>query len=167
MTQSPPLAATSVTRRELAKLGPRDAAYLKSVSKQLSATFDVAMVVGDVVLPAHSYILAASSAIFADKLAGQDDDKGSLTRPSSKPYIISLMEDDHDAQSVQAALQFMYNAYPPSEGRPNIETQAEAELLAQFGCKYGMQFPSGCKRRLPVGRVEGQIPPPYGFQQTL
>lgn len=115
--------------------------YGQSVPQQLSTTFDAVLVGGDLILPTHTYILAAASPYFARELAAQDEDSdftGGLSRLSCKPYVISLTEQD-GTQSAQAALKYLYSAFPSSPVGPEIQSQEDAELLAVFGSKFQAQ----------------------------
>ena len=115
--------------------------YGQSVPQQLLTTFDAVLVGDDVTLPAHTYILAAASPYFANKLAAQDEDFdfiGGLSRLSCNPYVILLTEQD-GVQSAPAALKYLYSEFSASPIGPEIQSQEDAELLAVFGSKYEVQ----------------------------
>ncbi len=115
--------------------------YGQSVPQQLLTAFDAVLVGDDVTLPTHTYILAAASPYFANKLAAQDEDldfTGGLSRLSCKPYVISLTEQD-GIQSAPAALKYLYSEFSSSPIGPEIQSQEDAELLAVFGSKYEVQ----------------------------
>ena len=131
-------ALSSLTRRDLVQLSS-ETSYGQSVPQQLSTTFDAVLVGGDLILPTHTYILAAASSYFARELAAQDEDSdftGGLSRLSCKPYVISLTEQD-GTQSAQAALKYLYCAFSPIG--PEVQSQEDAELLAVFGSKFQVQ----------------------------
>lgn len=128
-----------MTRQDLVQLTSQEARYLRDMPERLAATCDVALCVGDHVLPVHSYIMAASSDTFAGQLAAQDADfHEGITRLSSMPYTISL--GDEELETVQHVLQYMYMVCPPREGPAEVSSRQKAEQLASFGHKYGVQY---------------------------
>ncbi len=83
--------------------------------------------------------MAASSVTFAEKLAAQDEDfHEGITRLRSKPYTISLQ--DEELETVQHVLQYIYRVFPPRKGPAKVQSQQEAEHLASFGHKYDVQY---------------------------
>lgn len=123
---------------KLAHTNPSDAAYLGNLSHQLSTMVDVAITVGDTMLPAHSYVLAAASPVLEQQLASQSPD--SIEDPDGKAilYALDLTTDGEDC--AKAALDYIYSMCPLKGAQPTIEWQEDAEHLANFGHRYKVNF---------------------------
>ena len=123
---------SSVDLHELARTNSRNFGYLEHLPKQLLEAVDVALIVEDLVLPVHSFILMASSPILSEILAAQFAERKNR---SSSAALEIVMVGEH-RQCVETALAYIYKRCSLSKGAPQIATTAEAKHLVKFGRKY-------------------------------
>jgi len=123
---------------QLAHTNPSDAADLGNLSHQLCTMVDVAITIGDAMLPAHSYVLAAASPVLEEQLASQSPDSIEDVDGKAIRYALDLTTDGEDCAKV--ALDYIYSMCPLDGARPATESQEDAEHLATFGHQYKVNF---------------------------
>lgn len=97
-------------------------------------------VTGNIMLPAHSYVVAASSPALGQLLSDRLAERESLEADAKGPVSLDLSSDG--LACVQAALKFMYSLCPYQGEHPKIGSAEEAKQLATFGQKYGVTLMS-------------------------
>ena len=95
---------------ELATKNEEHEAYLDKLSDSLLAMVDLAVVVNDAVLPAHSFVVAASCPALEQLLAEGRAEHDTLGNDDSRPLLLDLSSDG--LACVQAAMMFMYSCAP-------------------------------------------------------
>lgn len=126
---------------ELAKTDEHAHGHLdKSHNTNLAAMADLALIVNDTVLPAHSYVLAASSPALGQLLSDKLAEHEGLEDNDKRPVLLDLS--DNDLACVQAALRFLYSVCPYHGEQPKVDSAEEAEHIATFGRKYGVTLMS-------------------------
>ena len=111
-----------------------------SHNTNLAAMADLALIVGDAVLPAHCYVMAASSPALGQLLSERVAEQRSMHMQGNCVKPVSLDLSGDGLACAQAALRFLYSVCPYHGEQPEIESAEEAEHLATFGQKYGATF---------------------------
>jgi len=130
---------SSLTRAELVLLAQnnlKDLAYLGNVSGHLLPAVDVACVIDQDVLPAHSYVLMAASPVFAELVAAHcaGDIKG-----GSQPEVKTVPMPQTTAKTTKLALQYLYQQCSFGGKEPEIVALDQAKTLASFAHKWNVQ----------------------------
>ena len=121
---------------ELAQTNLKDLAYLGNVSGHLLPAVDVACVIDQDVLPAHSYVLMAASPIFAELVAAYF---ARVIKGDHQPEVMTVPLPDTTAEAVKVALQYLYEQCSFKGKEPEIAALGQAKVLASFAHKWNVQ----------------------------
>ena len=130
---------SSLTRAELVQLAQtnlKDLAYLGNVSGHLLPAVDVACVIDQDVLPAHSYVLMAASPVFAELVAAYF---ARVIKGDHQPEVMTVSLPDTTAEAVKVALQYLYEQCSFKGKEPEIAALGQAKVLASFAHKWNVQ----------------------------
>lgn len=130
---------SGLTRAELVQLAQtnlKDLAYLGNVSGHLLPAVDVACVIDQDILPAHSYVLMAASPILAELVAAHF---AKVIEGGYQPEIMTVPLPDTTAEAAKVALQYLYQQCSFGGQESKIAALDQAEILASFAHKWNIQ----------------------------
>ena len=130
---------SNVTRAELVQLAQtnlKDLAYLGNVSGHLLPAVDVACVIDQDILPAHSYVLMAASPVFAELVAAHF---AGVIKGGSQPEVMTVPMPETTGKTAKLALQYLYEQCSFGGKKPEIVALDQAKTLASFAHKWNIQ----------------------------
>ena len=130
---------SSLTRAELVQLAQtklKDLVYLGNVSVYLLPAVDVACVIEQDVLPAHSYVLMAASPVFAELVAAHF---AAVIKGDGQAEAMTVPLPDTTVQAAKVALQYLYEQCSFKGKEPEIAAVSQAKVLASFAHKWNIQ----------------------------
>ena len=138
---------TSLTRAELVQLAQtnlKDLAYLGNVSGHLLPAVDVACIIDQAVLPAHSYVLMAASPVFAELVAAYF---ARVVKGDHQPEVVTVPRPDTTAEAVMTnSLQAL-----PTSG-------TSRPCLRQLMCSYRTHCVKSVNLQQQPMTIQGEMP---------